>query len=260
MSALLPQPGGGGTQSRLSQSPCSLEFSKPRRARRAWTVGFGFVELIPLAGVARLRLEHDEPRACGPARDWRLEAHRSMRSDDASRSKPEVRSKSPVAKSGRSSPERWLQPEYFRGDVRVSVVTAQERRNALSGAPGDCPYGVPLVGRRGEPADTAHRVTRLRSDHALVEVAHRVHEHAGDDVASNLRSCVGRPLARIPRPQRDERLRDLSWQSVGQPGRSRVGHSRLSSSTPSGIEALEGRRGCGEDPAGNYPQSTRGRW
>ena len=86
----------------------------------------------------------------------------------------------------RSSCERRLQGEDLGGDVRVSVVAAHERGDALARHPDDRSDGLPFVGRRGELADAADGVAGLRSDHALVEVADGVSEHAGDDVAADL--------------------------------------------------------------------------
>ena len=79
-------------------------------------------------------------------------------------------------------------------------MAAQERGDPLARHPDHGSDRVSFVGRRGELADPANGVARLRSDHALVEVADGVSEHAGDDVAADLGPPVARPLARVARP------------------------------------------------------------
>src|SRR5690242_11650349 len=58
--------------------------------------------------------------------------------------KPEVLSRSPLGEWGRPSAERWLQGEYLGGDVRVSVVAADETRRP-AGASTSPPPRRPLA-------------------------------------------------------------------------------------------------------------------
>ena len=151
---------------------------------------------------------------------------------DARPGKPEALGPPPFREPGRASVEGWLEGEHLRGDVRFSVMTAQEPLDALSSRFADRRNGVALVILLLLKSPTPSMSTQVTT---LPRIS--------------VRACAGGWPAYFVHSQTSERVI-----SAGNPSDCRVfvlsDIADSLSRPPQRKQALEGRRGRNERPTG----------